>query len=103
MMGWSSVPRARCTRGRFLDGACLACISHGDERSSGPEDSAARRLGIPLAALRVCLEANTPLPEDLITRATISDEERDRLRGMRVRVALGIVCGEFSLRLTSRR
>lgn len=86
----------RVTRHEFLDGACLACVSHGDGRASGPEDSAARRLGIARTDLQLYLDANVPLPEDLLVRASISENERDRLRGKRARVALGIVCGEFS-------
>jgi hypothetical protein len=83
----------RVTRHEFLDGACLACVSHGDERSTGPEDSAAQRLGIPRVELQMHLDANVPLPEEVLA---ITDEEREHLRGKRARVALGIVCGEFS-------
>jgi hypothetical protein len=86
----------RVTRHDFLDGACLACMSRGDERSSGPVESAARRLGLPLAELQLLVDADVPLPVDLLARAAITEDERDRLSGKRARVALGIVCGEFA-------
>jgi hypothetical protein len=86
----------RVTRHDFLSGACLACISHGNERSTSPEQSAAQRLGLPLAELQIHLDANTPIPEDLLAYASITDAERNRLRGVRARVALGIVCGDFA-------
>lgn len=86
----------RVTRHDFIEGACLACISHGDGRSSGAEESAARRLGLSLADVRPFLENNTPFPSDLLGRASLTDAERHRLRGKRARTALGIVCGEFS-------
>jgi hypothetical protein len=86
----------RVTRHDFLGGACLACISRGDERSSGPLESAARRLGLPLAELQILVDADVPLPADLLARAALTDAERDRLTGRRARVALGIVCGEFA-------
>ena len=41
----------RVTRHDFLNGACLRCASRGDQRSHGPEESAARRLGLDLADL----------------------------------------------------
>ena len=68
----------------------------GDERSHGPEESAARRLGLALADILPFLEGNDPLPEQLLARAVVTDEERDRIRGLRARQALGVVCGQFA-------
>ena len=85
----------RVTRHNFLDGCCVRCISRGDERSHGPEESAARRLGLALADILPFLEGNDPLPEQLLARAVVTDEERDRIRGLRARQALGVVCGQF--------
>lgn len=86
----------RVTRHNFLDGACLRCISRGDRRSHGPEESAARRLGLTLGDIQPLLATNLPLPEELLARATITQEERARIRGLSARQALGVVCGRFS-------
>jgi hypothetical protein len=86
----------RVTRHDFLNGACLRCISRGDERSLGPEESAARRLGLELSDIMPLLSGDVPLPEILLARAVITDEERERIRGLRARHALGVVCGQFS-------
>jgi hypothetical protein len=86
----------RVTRHNFLDGACLRCISRGDQRSHGPEESAARRLGLDLADIAPFLDGDEPLPEPLLARAVITEGERERIRGLRARQALGIVCGQFS-------
>lgn len=86
----------RVTRHDFINGACLRCISRGDERSHGPEESAARRLGLDLSDILPFLEGDDPLPDQLLARAVITDEERDRIRGLRAHQALGVVCGQFA-------
>lgn len=93
----------RVTRHDFLHGACLRCISRGDERSHGPEESAARRLGLHLADFLPLLDRDDPLPDALLARAVITEDERNRIRGMRARQALGVVCGQFTPSPTFRR
>ena len=77
----------RVTRHDFINGACLRCISRGDERSHGPEESAARRLGLDLSDILPFLEGDDPLPDQLLARAVITNEERDRIRGLRAHQA----------------
>ena len=86
----------RVTSHDFLNGACLRCISRAHARTSGPEESAAHRLGLTLAEVSPHLLTNEPLPTELLLRAAITDAERERLAGVPARSALGIVCGEFS-------
>ncbi len=86
----------RVTRHDFLHGACLRCISRADQRSRGPEESAARRMGLRLEDIEPHLVARRPLPESLLVRAILSDTEREQLRGLEAHEALGIVCGQFS-------
>lgn len=86
----------RVTRHDFIHGACLRCISRADHRSRGPEESAARRLGLRLEDVEPHLAAGRPLPDALLARATITEAERDQLRGLDAREALGVVCGRFA-------
>jgi hypothetical protein len=86
----------RVTRHDFINGACLRCISRADLRSTGPEASAARRIGLSLDDIRPYLLRNDPLPEELLDRASISAAEHDQLTGVRARQALGIVCATFA-------
>ena len=86
----------RVTRHDFLHSACTRCISRGDQRSHSPEESAARRLGLELGEILPLLNGDEPLPEPLLARAVITEEERARIRGLRARQALGVVCGQFS-------
>jgi hypothetical protein len=86
----------RVTSHDFLNGACLRCISRAHTRASGPEESAAHRLGLTLADVNPHLLTNEPLPTELLGRATMTNAERERLTGVPARSALGIVCGEFS-------
>lgn len=86
----------RVTRHDFLNGACARCVSRADQHSRGPEESAARRLGLRVEDVMPYLLANQPLPEELLARATITSEERDQLRGRKAKEAFGIVCGTFS-------
>lgn len=86
----------RVTSHDFLNGACLRCISRAHARASGPEESAAHRLGLTLADVSPHLVTNEPLPTELLARAAITEAERGRLTGVPARSALGIVCGEFS-------
>lgn len=85
----------RVTRHDFAHGACLRCISRGEQRSRGPEESAARRLGLRLEDVEPFLAARRPLPESVLARASITEDERDLLRGLDAREALGVVCGRF--------
>jgi hypothetical protein len=78
----------------FLTDACLGCIAHGDQVSSGAEHSAARRLGLPLERLRGLIERDHPLPDDVLAR--LSAEDAARLRGKSGRAILRIACGELA-------
>jgi len=86
----------RVTRHDFIHGACLRCVSRSDLRAHGPEESAARRLGLTLDDISPYLVRNDVLPYDLLQRATIDDADRDRIRGLRARQALGVVCATFA-------
>lgn len=83
------------TEHNFLDGACLACIARGDEKASGPEEAAARRLGTTIAELRSYLKLSEPLPDSFLTRLPITEHERDVLRGTPGKEIVGAVCGRF--------
>jgi hypothetical protein len=86
----------RVTRHDFLHGACLRCIARADLRSSGPEESFAQRLGLPLSELKPYLDANQPIPDALLERGSLTQAERAQLHGVRARKALGIVCDAFA-------
>jgi hypothetical protein len=79
----------------FLSGACLGCIARADLRSTGPEQSAAQRLGIPLDDLRPHLESPDPLPSELLARAKLQPNERELLAGTPSRQLVRRVCAEL--------
>lgn len=70
----------RISRHDFLNGACLTCISHGDERARSLEDNLAQFLGIPVDELKAHLNSRDPLPEALIERASAGTDVKARLR-----------------------
>lgn len=63
----------------FVNGACLGCIARADLRSTGPEESAAQQLGIPLDDLRPYLTSPDPLPSELLAQAKLQRGERELL------------------------
>ncbi len=75
----------------FLTEACLRCIARGDLTSAGPEESLARRLGIPLHILRPYLERDAPLPRNLLDG--LKPDERRVLDGVRGRDVARVACG----------
>ena len=83
------------TRHDFVNGACLGCIARADLRSSGPEESAAQRLEIPLDDLRPYLMSSDPLPDELLSRARLQPEERALLADTPGRHLVRRVCAEF--------
>lgn len=70
----------RISRHDFLDGACLTCISHGDERARSLEDNLAQFLGIPVDVLEPHIHSREPLPEALIERTSAGSDVQARLR-----------------------
>jgi hypothetical protein len=85
------------TRHPFDTGACLACIARGDQRSSGPEESAAAQMGLRFADVKPHLDADAPLPPDLLEQAALPEALRAQLAGIPARRALGLVCGKHDL------
>jgi len=79
----------------FLNGACLGCIARADLRSTGPEDSVAKRLGIPLEDLRPHLESSDPLPSELLARAKLQPDERELLADTPGRQLVRRVCADL--------
>ena len=77
----------------FLNQACLGCIARADLSSAGPEESLARRLGIPLHDLQPHLAGDAPLPAELLSR--IRPEDRHVLEGVRGRDVARVACGHL--------
>ena len=77
----------------FLNQACLGCIAHADLSSAGPQESLARRLGIPLHDLQPHLAGDAPLPAELLSR--IRPEDRHVLEGVRGRDVARVACGHL--------
>ncbi len=69
----------RVSRHDFITGACACCLSHADERSSGPSESAANRLGIDLRELEPYLIRREPLPTDILDKANLDGAARRAL------------------------
>lgn len=91
--GTSDTGVYRVTTHDFLTEACLGCIARADLRVRDPEESLARRLGIPVAELRPFLGDEAPLPKDLLDR--IAPDDRRHLRGVSGRDVARVVCGDL--------
>ncbi len=84
------------TRHGFLDGACLSCISHGDETSSSLEERVALHLRISVVAFLPYAASSSPLPPELIEQAAVSDEIKVELRTIPARRLSQRFCDELA-------
>jgi hypothetical protein len=85
----------RVTYHNFTDGACLGCISRADLAVSSPEHGLARRIGLPLSELTPYLQSNEPLPDAILMRTTVSEQDREILRGTRGRDLVETACARL--------
>jgi hypothetical protein len=93
--GTGDLGQYRVTWHDFAHGACLGCISRADHVDASPEHGLARRVGLPLGDLEPYLRSAEPLPEVVLSQMTLTDGERDRLRGTRGRDLLEVACGQL--------
>jgi hypothetical protein len=77
----------------FLIEACLACIARADLHGGGPEESLARRLGLPVRELSPYLDSDAPLPDELLRE--IPPEDRAVLHGVPGRDVARVACGHL--------
>lgn len=77
----------------FLTEACLGCIARADLHSGGPDESLARRLGVPLVELRPHLDSDAPIPGALLSK--LSEEDRATLEGVPGRDVARVACGHL--------
>lgn len=85
------------SRHNFLTDAGLCCIARADKHVSSPEEALAARFGIALHELAPHLRSASPLPEILLTRATLNESERSDLTNVRGRDLLQKFCGSLNL------
>jgi hypothetical protein len=85
------------SRHGFLDGACLSCISHGDETSSSLEERVALHLGISVVAFLPHAASSRPLPSELIEQTNVSDEIKAELRAIPARRLSQRFCDELAM------
>jgi ThiF family len=88
----------RASRHDFVTGACAACLSHADERSSGPLESVALLLGIDLKTLEPLLARREPLPSEILHASTLTEEDRERLKDVPGTELVVAVCGTVRAR-----
>jgi hypothetical protein len=77
----------------FLNEACLGCIARADLQSANPEESLARRLGVPLNQLQPHLESTEPLPSQLLSQ--MAPEDANQLRRVPGREVARVACGHL--------
>jgi hypothetical protein len=80
----------------FVNEACLRCIARANLRGGGPEESLARRLGVPVDELRSHLQQDQPLPDEVLRNASAGD--REVLEGVRGRDVVRVACGHLKPR-----
>lgn len=80
----------------FANEACLRCIARANLLGSGPEESLARRLGVPVDELRPYLHHDQPLPDKVLRNA--SAEDRAALEGVRGHDVVRVACGQLKPR-----
>jgi hypothetical protein len=91
--GTSDTGYYRVTSHDFLNGACLRCISRGDERSGGQVANAARRLGITALELSSLLDEDAPVTDDVLRM--LPADERLLLSGVRGSALIETVCAKL--------
>lgn len=86
----------RASTHRFLDGACLGCISRSDGVASSPEEGIAQRLHVDFDALLPHLNSTEPLPQELL--AAVPAELRSGVESVPGRDLAVHLCAQVAVR-----
>lgn len=83
----------RVTYHDFLTAACLRCVTPSGTILGGAAATATRRLGITTALLNDIINANIPLPDDVLH--ALSPKDREQLRGVPGADLVATVCARL--------